>query len=300
MTSFLDYLKEDDPVSSDGSPEIQVNDQQKSTALQYARSIQYQKSMKERVLDLIINTVDLPSLLNADPGRPSASDATLFRRALSLFQPQDFDDMILERNIYEKCGYALCVQPNLKQDRVLRDQVFRRMKEGRKYRLTTKEELDKWCSVECAERAIFVRLQLAIEPAWLRSTPLEEIILLDESGKGVVEEGLASTMQDLGLTERHRIDLASSLQNLAIDQSKKGDTQARMQELSMERGAGDRGDINEVIMAGIMERDGYLTPSAPQSSREGNDLVEGYKPRNVHLGRQSVSEQHGKNTETNS
>jgi len=300
MTSFLDCLKKDDPSSSDGTPQIRVNDQQKSTALHYARNIQYQKSMKEKVLDLIINTVDLPSLPNTDPSRPSASDATLFQRALSLFQPKDFDDMILERNIYEKCGYALCPQSNLKQDRVLRDQTFRRMKEGRKYRLTTKEELDKWCSVECAERAIFVRLQLATEPAWLRSTPVEGIILLDERGKGVVEEGLASSMQDLGLRENHRIDLASRLQTLAIDQSKRGDTQARMQELSMERGARDRGGINEVIMTGIKEKDGSLRPSPPQLSREGNDMVEGYKPRNVHLGRQSVCERHGKDTGTNS
>jgi RNA polymerase II-associated protein 2 len=299
MTSFLDYLKKDDPSSSESAHQIPVNDQQKSTALHYARNIQYQKSTKEKVLDLIVNTVDLPSLPNADPSRPSASDATLFQRALSLFQPKDFDDMILERNIYEKCGYALCPRPNLKQDRVQRDQTFRSMKEGRKYRLTTKEELDKWCSVECAERAIYVRLQLATEPAWLRSTPVE-VIPLNESGKGAAEEDLASTMQGLGLGEPRRIDLVSSLQNLAIDQSKKDADQARMQDLSMERGTNDRSDINNVIMTGIKEKDSSLTPSAPQLSREGNDMVEGYKPRNVHCGRQSGSERHGKDTGTNS
>jgi RNA polymerase II-associated protein 2 len=298
MASFLDCLKNDDPSSSDGTP--QVNEQQKSTALRYARNIQYHKSMKEKVLDLIINTVDLPSLPNADPSRPSVSDATLFQRALCLFQPKDFEDMILERNIYEKCGYALCPRPNLKQDRMLRDQTFRGMKEGRKYRLTTKEELDKWCSVECAESAVFVRLQLATEPAWLRSTPVEEVILLDESGKVAAAEDVTSSMQDLELGGSRRIDLASSLQNLAIDQSKKGAAQARMQELSMERGANDRGGMNDVIMTGIKEKDGSSTPSAPPLSREGNDMVEGYKPRNVHIGRQSDKERHGMNTGTKS
>lgn len=296
MTSFLDYLNKDNPSSSDSTHNFPVNAQQKSTALHCARNIQYQKSMQEKVLDLIINTVDLPSHPNADPSRPSASDASLFKRALTLFQPKDVDDMILERNIYEKCGYALCPRPNLKQDRELRNRKFRGMKEGRRFRLNTKEELDKWCSIECAERAVFVRLQLGPEPAWLRSTPVEEVILLEESGKGAAEEDLVCTMQDLALKEPHRIDLARSLQNLALDQCQKSAAQARMQDLSMERGKNDSSDINDVIMTSVKEKDSSLTPSAPQNPRCGNDIVEGYKPRNVRIGRQSGSERDGRET----
>ena len=289
MNSFLDCLKEDSPSSSDNTNNIQVNDRQKSTALHYVRNIQYQKSMQERVLDLIVNTVDLPSHSNADPGRPLASDAALFKRALTLFQPKDVDDIILERNIYEKCGYALCPKPNLKQNRDLSDRTFRSMKQGRKFRLNTKEELDKWCSVECAERALFVRLQLGAEPAWLRSTPIEDVRLLEESGQKAATEVLVSTMQDLALKEPPPVDLATSLQSLALDQTRKNAIQDRIHALSIERGKNPSTEVDSVTATGIKERETFESPSAPSVPHHASDSVEGHQPRNLRLGRQAES-----------
>ncbi|KAF7511514.1 hypothetical protein GJ744_004102 [Endocarpon pusillum] len=289
MNSFLDCLKADSPSSSDDTSKVQVNDRQKSTALHYARNIQYQKSMQERVLDLIVNTVDLPSHSNADPGRPLASDAALFKRALTLFQPKDYDDIILERNIYEKCGYALCPRPNLKQDRHLSDRTFRSMKQGCKFRLNTKEELDKWCSVECAERAVFVRLQLGAEPAWLRSTPVEDVRLLEESGQKTATEDLVGTMQDLAIKEPLRVDLATSLQSLALDQARKHAIQDRIHALSMERDNNRSTEVDSVTATAIKERETFENPSAPSVPHHANDSVEGYQSRNLRLDQQAES-----------
>lgn len=278
MSSFLDCLEGAGSSASDKSHSFPVNDQQRSNALHHARNIQFQKSMQDRVLDLLVNTVDLPSDPEADPARPSASDATLFKQALTLFQPKEFDDMILERNIYEKCAYALCAGPNLKQNREKRDRMFRTMKDARKFQLNKREDLEKWCSVDCAERALFVRLQLGTEPAWLRSTPVEDITLLEESR----EEAVAQAMQELTLEQSQGVNLASSLQKLALDQSKKSAFEDRMQALSLERGANNDRDKYPLIVTGVKERDALAAPSAPQRSSNGNDLVEGYKPNNAH------------------
>lgn len=284
MTSFLDYLEENQNSLSDDTPSVPLQDQQRATALRYARSIQYHRNTQEKVLDLIINTVDLPSHPNADPSRPAASDVSLFKEALILFQPKDIDDMVLERNIYEKCGYAMCPRPNLKQNGALRDQSFQSMK-YRKFRLNKKEELEKWCSVECAERALFVRLQVGTEPAWLRSTPVEEIVLLDERGRNGEAEDLVSMMQDLALKESHPIDLASSLQKLALDQSKRSSVQERMLALSTERGENQTNHMSSSIVTGIKEKDLQSTTFAPQNPPFASDMLEGYKPSDVRFGR---------------
>lgn len=287
MTSFLDYLREEESCSADNVPRMQVNNQQKSTALHYARNIQYQKSMQDRILDMIVNTVDLPSHSNADPARPSASDATLFKQALTIFQPKDFDDMILERNIYEKCGYALCARPNLKQNREVRDLVYQQTKRSRDFQLHKKEELEKWCSVDCAKRAMFARLQLGTEPAYLRETPVEGILLLEESTIGAAENDLTSTMDGLRLEGSNETDLASSIQGLALEQSKKDVLEERMQALSLERGKNDATDIHSFVGTTIHEKGISLPPAPPQIPSYGNDVVEGYRPKNVYSIRKS-------------
>jgi RNA polymerase II-associated protein 2 len=294
MSSFLDYLDVDKPPSSDETHNIPVNDKQKSTVLHYARNIQYQKSMQEKVLDLIVNVIDLPSRSNADPAQPSPSDATLFKQALALLQPKDFNDVVLERNIYGKCAYGLCPRPNLDQDKGLRDQIFRITRGGGNFKLNTKEELGKWCSVECAERALFVRLQLGIGPAWLRSSPVDDIKLLDEAGEQTAGEDLTSTMGALALNGPPPVDLAASLQELALDQSKKNTIQERMQALSLERGEENIRDSNDVIFSSILEKDTSSVPLAPQPSVDGNDMVEGYRPKNFHSDRECGGKDTGK------
>lgn len=295
-SSFLDCLKEDDASSSDNKRNYPINDQQKSTALHYARNIQYPKRMQEKVPDLIINAIDLPSNPNAISARPTASDAALFKKALTVFQPKDVDDMVLERNIYEKCGYALCPRPNLTQTPELRDRVFRSMKKERKFKVNTKEELEKWCSGECAERALFVRLQLGTEPAWVRTDPVEDIMLLEESERHVSAHGLVSPIQDLALKERRPVDIATGLRNLVLNQGKKSVIQDRMQALSTERGRnGSTGISDEVTLTSIKERNTMSTPSAPQNFRGENDIVEGHKLKSVRFAHQFDSESNSEN-----
>jgi RNA polymerase II-associated protein 2 len=284
MTSFLDYLNGEDPSTLDNNNVIPVNDQQKSTALRYAGNIQYQKRMKEKVLDLILNVVDLPSSPDADPARPSPSDAALFKKAHRLFQAQDFNDVILERNIYEKCGYGLCPRPYLKSNESARNRPLRSAKETGRLRMSAKE-LEKWCSFDCAERGLFIRLQLGTEPVWLRDTPIEDVKLLEESRQVEMADGLASNMQGLELETSAHVGLSDSLQRLAIDQGRKNVIEDRMKSLALERGKENDTGIAGQLVLGVRENDIKKEPVAPQKLSDGEATVEGYRTRNVQLGR---------------
>lgn len=77
-------------------------------AMHYAHQIQAQKDTEALILDRILELVNFPSSLTVDPAAPSAEDARAFKAALVPFQPADYDNLILERNIEGLCGYGLC------------------------------------------------------------------------------------------------------------------------------------------------------------------------------------------------
>ena len=250
-----------------------VGDKQKATALKYARNIQYQKAIVDKVQDLIVDLVDLPSQQQWQGAGPSASDIVLFKNALALLQPKDFDDVILERNIYDKCGFALCTQTKLDLSPVLRDAVFRGMK-GSSFKLTTKEELGKWCSVRCAEKALFVRLQLSSEPPWARDPHNQTIILPDESTvPGETSDPEASQPQE---------GLATALQNLAIQETKGSLLKDHVEELALERGDNGQITIDDTLLTDIQERAEISPPSTHEPERLAtHDQVEGHQPVDI-------------------
>lgn len=159
----------------------------RSTALRHAQDIESRKRLQAQIADLIVTAFDLPSSPNANPASPTASDATLFKRCLAVFQPSDLDDLIYERNVDDRCGYALCPRPNEKL--VNAGQKVWNRKGGKDFRLLDKADLEKFCSTPCQERTAFVRAQLRSEPAWLRpdvQLGADDLKLLDEMhGSGV-------------------------------------------------------------------------------------------------------------------
>ncbi|KAK3358644.1 hypothetical protein B0T24DRAFT_491676, partial [Lasiosphaeria ovina] len=95
---------------------------------------------------------------SASAARPSASDAGEFVAAVEGFLPSEYADLIEERNCLGKCGYALCPRPK-------RAYVgeFKIMASG----IARVDDLNKWCSDDCAARALFIKVQLD-NPTYLR------------------------------------------------------------------------------------------------------------------------------------
>lgn len=160
--------------TSKDDPESRI----RATALTHALDIEARKKLQARIADLVVEAFDLPSKPDADPAHPLPSDASLFKECLGLFQASDLDDLVYERNVDNRCGYALCSKPN-KRLAHNGQKVWNR-KGGKEFAVVDKAELEKWCSKTCRDRTIFVRAQLGTEPAWLREVKAVDIRLLEE------------------------------------------------------------------------------------------------------------------------
>jgi len=134
--------------------------------------------MQTKIADLIVEAFDLPSKPEADPAHPEKADRILFKKCLSVFQPSDLDDLVYERNVDDRCGYALCPRP--KHQSGHNGQKIWNKKAGKDFKLVDRAEVERWCSEACRERTTFVRTQLSTEPAWLREVQTVDVMLLDE------------------------------------------------------------------------------------------------------------------------
>lgn len=88
------------------------------------------------------------------------------------FRPQDFDEVIVERNLAEDCGYPLCTR--------------KRVKIRQKFKISTREKkvysldrLSSFCGQEHLQDAVYFRSQLSEDPVWAR-----EGITDTEPGRG--------------------------------------------------------------------------------------------------------------------
>jgi len=142
-----------------------VNKRHLETAVHHANVLEERKQVEGRVLEAILTLMDFPTSPEADPKRPTASDALLFTEAIAPFQPADYDSLIEERNIADKCGYALCPRPKRRAPSTAKKQFIDTAKG---VQIVDKKTLEVWCSDDCARRALYVKVQLNEEPAWLR------------------------------------------------------------------------------------------------------------------------------------
>ncbi|EAW18616.1 Rtr1/RPAP2 family protein phosphatase [Aspergillus fischeri NRRL 181] len=266
-------------------------------AMHHAHQIQAQKDTEALILDRILELVNFPPSPSADPAAPSAEDARAFKAALVPFQPADYDNLILERNIEGLCGYGLCPHEHRKEDIKGKFRITWGAKgsgpggRGREMNIIPKEKLEMWCSDECAERAMYIRVQLAEEPAWERrdGSHAKELVLLEEdrarARKGKSKMSSSATLKEVTgqLEDLHMEgtegpnDLASAISGITLDA-------ARSRELAMERG-----DANPALQAGrvdiaIRENEDLSHEVTPPQMRPGDDKggsIEGYVPKEM-------------------
>lgn len=214
-------------------------------ALHHAHNIQARKDTEGLILSRIEDLLSLPTSPTASASNPSTEDSTAFKSALRPFQPSDYDNLILERNIDGQCGYALCPKGHRVEDPKTQFRIMWGPKgsgprgRGREMKVVPKEQIEKWCSDECAERAMYIRVQLIEEPAWERANDRGvDIVLLEEGRtqkhasenngtkrnelpKGI-EDDIGSKMRDLNLngstssTDYDALKLAQQTQALDL------------------------------------------------------------------------------------
>ncbi|KAI0848121.1 hypothetical protein F5Y00DRAFT_98725 [Daldinia vernicosa] len=241
----------------------------REAAIQQARIIQQQQAFEDEIQDSIIELAKLPlattsssSTSTYDSSNPSPSDADTFRQLVRLFQPGDYEDLIEERNTLKKCGYALCPRPRL---RLGPGGEYKLVGWGRSdFGIVPRKELERWCSRECARRAMYVKVQLGETAAWERAGISSiRIDLLDEPKQAKEEEDDATRQLEREL---------QSVERKAAQDAK---------DLALERGdAADKPSTRKIKLT-IREKSVKMAPQEPTLDKdgEGHLVLDGYKPK---------------------
>ncbi|KAH7382426.1 Rtr1/RPAP2 family-domain-containing protein [Phaeosphaeria sp. MPI-PUGE-AT-0046c] len=257
-------------------PAKPVEQRHLQVALHHANVLEERKKVEAAVLDSIIALMDYPTTPHADPKRPSPTDADFFRDAVVPFQPTDYDALIEERNIADRCGYALCPRPT-KKARSTATKQFVDTDYG--VEIVDRKTLEVWCSADCAKRALYVKVQLSEEPAWMRQGGYTSKIDLMVENAQDLHKALPLRLKDPARTkpvddEKDDVEAAWAAREDAI-----GD-------LALERGE-KPGQVskanNELVKDLITERTPSnappQAPSLPSDVSEQTMAIEGHVPR---------------------
>ncbi|KAG9192561.1 RNA polymerase II-associated protein 2 [Alternaria panax] len=264
-------------VSTNAPPAARpVDPRHLAVARHHATVLEDRKRVEAEVLEAVMALMDFPTAPDADARRPSPSDARFFQNAVLPFQPADYDALIEERNIADRCGYALCPRPKKKARSTARKQFI---DTDHGVQIVDRKVLEVWCSDDCARRALYVKVQLNEEPAWMRHGGYGGRIELmvenaDEHQKALPlrpkQEGAAAADAD----EDADLDAAWAAQADAMDN------------LALERGEkpGSLSKANShLIHDHILERSSSNAPpqppSLPSQTSDHTMAIEGHVPR---------------------
>lgn len=259
------------PPRSRSTPSQQQQQQQQ----QHLRLLQHlaKTQLKPPVpIETFERLCELPSDPSRPASSPSAADAHTFLSAARQFQPGEYLDLIEERTILGRCGYALCGRPR----RTLRGtfKLSARLAGGG---IARTEELNKWCSDECARRALYIKVQLD-NPSHVRGEDGRFEVVLELLGGADEAEGEGS---DKGPATRvdaeDQRQLALAMAQLEIDKSKRQKQAAAA--LAAERGEegflGQQGRVEVTIREKATTDEPAIPPSLNDCAHE---TVEGYRP----------------------
>jgi hypothetical protein len=218
-------------------------------ALHHAYKIQNRKEVEAHILDSITALLEFPATDCFTP-----TEALNFLQLVRNFQPSDFDDLVEERRIDGKCGYALCRQPP-------RCETM-----GRSSEWKLKKGMGDWCSDHCAKKGLFIKTQLSEVPAWDREREQQPDVQLHEDDQLPADQ-----------TAARRAKRAA-----AVDDWRK--RVADQEELAVERGETSTSfRPNQVMTDGVVEKKvSKAVPQAPDSNIEDiltGGAIEGFQPK---------------------
>ncbi|KAK1783158.1 Rtr1/RPAP2 family-domain-containing protein [Copromyces sp. CBS 386.78] len=232
---------------------------------------------------------------------PSPSDTTQFLSLIKDFTPTEYLELIEERNCLGACGYVLC--PRKKRNYEGEYKII--MRTGN---IARTEDLNKWCSDECAVRALYVKVQLdnpsyvtdletgrRVVKVELREEKKPAAAKAENAGKAgedgkdknkaasieEAEEKLASDLARLDLNRKTEIaDKAAQMQRdadaLAVERGQGGGKLDRLL-----AGQGVEVTIREKPTTGPAKAPNHTKPSSTSPkmrSEDAHHMVEGHKP----------------------
>ncbi|CAK7244351.1 MAG: hypothetical protein STHCBS139747_005889 [Sporothrix thermara] len=276
------------------SRRLRTEEENAEIARKHAAIVQQRRELEAIIFQNIETLTDLPVVKGTGitAASPAPEDVATFTSLVRIFQPGDYDDLIEERNTCGSCGYTLC--PNQRRTYAGAG-TWKLVNTGRKdFGIVAKGELEKWCSAECARRALYIKVQLNETAAWERvGIPDIQIELMEEAGaKGKQEKAqdpaaaateaqLAQDLARLKLGEERR--LAQNANALALE---RGDASTG-QVLDPDADAGQPSRIvppmpTALVDINIVEKKVMMAPTAPTlSTSEKSDPAGGDKSHMV-------------------
>ncbi|KAL9029028.1 MAG: hypothetical protein Q9196_002690 [Gyalolechia fulgens] len=251
-------------------PTLSRDDRNRQLALHHAHLLQYRKDIEARNLAFTETLLDLPSFATVSPSEISSTDNDVVKEALKTFQPSDYDALVEERNIDNRCGYVLCPRKNRSLDAGRKYRIVTGSK-GSDFRVVEPKELGKWCSDECGKMALYLRVQLSEEPAWTREWQAAGSVELysERRDKSARLARQASKKPALSVTEQR---LNDRMADLAIERGEKGKTESLPAKVGI--------DLRENVHGEGM------VPTPPCAESTTRDYVEGYVPTGRHVEKQ--------------
>jgi hypothetical protein len=180
-------------------------------AVRHATIIQQRKELEAAVIESIVTLSEFPLVRECDrsAAHPADIDVAQFKSHIRLFQPSDYDDLVVERNSNNLCGYALCPRPNRKMGSNASWKLVNMGKQN--FDILSRDELEKWCSTDCKRRALWIRIQLSETAAWERAgIPDIRIDLFGEDTSTTSIEDAARDLANLQLGEKKKAEAANN------------------------------------------------------------------------------------------
>lgn len=215
-------------------------------ALKHAYLIQHRKDVEASILDSLTLLIDYPA-----QSEYTGEEANNFIKLIQPFQPSDYDNLIEERNIDGRCGYALCA--NAPRSQTMGSSAAWKLKTG----------MSVWCSDHCARKGLHVKAQLSAVPAWERIPEQQPEILLHEDDRPPED------------------DTAARRANRARRINEWRDKVANVEELAMERGEKSTSfRPDQVMTESIVEKIPRPTNAREPEMPFGQaNSIEGYQPK---------------------
>ena len=270
--SIFENPASSNPPLSHQTP-LSRNERNRKAAINHAKLLQDRKDTEMEIFECLELLIDYPISMNSDAAHPSAEDITEVKRMLIPFQPSDYDALIEERNINRKCGYVLCPKQNKLQGTNAKYGFLHTKDSGT--RIVDRKLLERWCSSECGQRALYLRVQLSEEPAWERVGGVGgHFVLLDEKHQPAAQ-----------------IDASSQLLECMEKLSLRNDEEkiiAALKELSIERGDGHaRRNSKSLASVQVAEssqtnvQSNQLQTDSAQHFVVSHNQIEGYQPKGL-------------------
>lgn len=239
------------------------DDRNREIALYHANLIQAQKDVEAEIFASLEVLIDFPTDPQSTSVHPAEKDIAEFKKRIHPFTPSDYDELIEERRIDNKCGYVFCSNAPKKTAGGGKFKIVGKQKGG-EFKVLDRAKSECWCSTDCAKRALYIKVQLIEEPAWSRrggtgGPQLEIITGNPESedfsrGKTGKEQPVHGSIED-------------ALRDLELE---RGDKSKPARALGM-------------IANTLVEKDTVKAPSAPQREEDdeagGLGSIEGYAPK---------------------